>query len=136
MAQPSKLMIGTLAAGQAAMVTLDSLGIRTKSVDAAPAHNSRYVKLGNGALKGVGYRQAEWHLNGIRDTHWAALYAYRTSQTTELYIRTYSEDGKTFRSYICLMTWPETPPQRDHDTDVVLDFTLTFTHMVEQAELP
>lgn len=131
------LMIGTLAGGVAGMTAVENLvstnrGIKTFSVEIVPVHNSRYMKLGNGALLGQGWRQCEWHLNGIRDAHWAALKAYATNQSTQVYIQTLKEDGKTFGNYLALMTWPENPPNRDHTTNVVLDFTIVFTQLILQ----
>jgi hypothetical protein len=132
-----KLAIATLAAGTAGFVYLEDLtgtglGIKTKSVDAVPVNYSRYLKLGDGSLSGRGWKQAEWHLNGIRHAHWNALKAYATSQSTQVYIRTYSEDGKTFANYLALMHWPENAPNRDHDVHVVLDFNIRFTQLILQ----
>lgn len=135
---PNELMIGTYAGGTAGMVKLVDLyatgrGIRSKSVDVVPVHYSRNLKLGDGTLMGQGWLQCEWHLNGIRHIHWNVLYStYRTGQNTQLYIRTYSEDGRTFANYLANMLWPENPPNREHDTDVVLDFNLIFTQLVLQ----
>lgn len=130
------LMIGSQAGLVAGMVAMEDLsgtglGIPTKSIEATPVHYSRYLRRGDGTLIGQGYKQAEWHLNGIRDTHWAVFKALATSQSTWVYMRTYSEDGKTQKNYLALMHFPEAPPVRDHDTNVVLDFNLNFTQMVE-----
>lgn len=132
-----KLAIATLAGGTGAFVYLENLGgsglgIRSRSVDVVPVHYSKYMVLGTGAMRGQGWKQCEWHLNGIRDAHWTALKAYATSLSTQVYIRTYSEDNKTFANYLALMNWPENPPNRDHDTNVVLDFTINFTQMILQ----
>lgn len=132
-----KLAIATQAGGTVGFVYLEDLsgtglGIRSKSVDVVPVNYSKYLKLGDGSLIGQGWKQAEWHLNGIRHSHWAALKAYALSQSTLVYIRTYSEDGKTFANYLGMMHWPENAPNRDHDVHVVLDFTIRFTQLVLQ----
>lgn len=134
-----KLMIGTEAGGVAGMITLQNLigtglGIRHKSVEVVPVHFSVYHRSGEGKLVGHGFKQAEWHLNGVRDIHWQELYdEYLTSQSIWVYIRTFGEDGKTYKNYLALATRPDAPVTRDHDTNVVLDFTITFTQMVEQV---
>lgn len=135
---PDVLMMGAFAGGVAGMVKLSDftgtgLGIRSKSVEVVPVHYSRYITLGNGNLLGQGYKLAEWHLNGIRHAHWNVFYGtYRTAQSTQVYIRTYSEDGKTFQNYLANMLWTTAPPSRDHDTNVVLDFTINFIQMIQQ----
>jgi hypothetical protein len=130
------LMIGSQAGGVVGMVdvsTLEPLArTRTKAWEVTPVHYSIYIRNGDGKIIGQGFRQCEWHLNGIRDVTWAALRTLATSQSTYVYIQTYKEDGKTFGNYLALMHFPEAPPTRDHDTNVVLDFTLTFTEMIEQ----
>lgn len=131
------LMIGSQAGGVGGMADLETFDAmkrtRTKAWEVAPVHYSRYVKNGDGKLVGQGHRQCEWHLNGIRDATWQLIKALATSQSTWVYIQTYKEDGKTFGNYLALMHFPENPPVRDHDTNVVLDFTLSFTQMVEQV---
>lgn len=135
---PDKIMIGTYAGGTGGMVQVENLtgtglGIRTKSLDVVPVHYSRFLMLGSGSILGQGWKQCEWHLNGIRHVHWNALYtSYRTAYSTPVYIRTYSEDGKTFANYSAIMQWPESAPNRDHDTNVVLDFTLLFIQLILQ----
>lgn len=132
-----KLAIATQAGGTAGFVYLEDLtgtglGIKSKSLDVVPVNYSKYLKLGDGSIIGQGWKQAEWHLNGIRHAHWAALNAYATTQSTLVYIRTYGEDAKTFYNYLALMHWPENSPNRDHDVNVVLDFTIRFTQLVLQ----
>lgn len=130
------LMIGTQAGGVVGMVDVASFDAlqrtRTKAWEVTPVHYSRYITTGEGKLVGQGYLQCEWHLNGIRDVHWELLEAFKLAQSTWVYIQTYKEDGKTFGNYLALMHWSETPPTREHDTNVVLDFNLNFTQMVLQ----
>lgn len=130
---PDYLKIGDYAGGVAGLDTLDSLGIKSFSIDIESAHYTEYIELGDGTVQAQGWLEAEWHLNGVRDAAYTLLVAYRTGQSTELYIRTVSEDGKTLKNYKAVMVWPEGPIVRDHTTNVVLDFTIRFIQMIEQV---
>jgi len=130
---PDYLKIGTLAGGVGSMVNVDSLGVKSFSIDIEPAHYTEFIPLGDGTIQAQGWLEAEWHLNGLRDASYTALVAYRTGQSTELYIRTLSEDGKTLKNYRAIMVWPLGAIRRDHTTYVVLDFTIKFIQMIEQV---
>jgi hypothetical protein len=143
MAIVDELMIGTFAGGTGGMVAVSSLGLGTYAsaifegaftVD--PVHRAVVVPTLDGYQKEMGWLQAAWHINGLRDEQYSALVAYKTAHTTKLYIRTLKNNGKTFGTYLVLSHWP-VKPARGHPTaveaGVVQDFSITFTMMVEQV---
>jgi len=128
------------------MVALSSLGegvyssaIMEGSFTVDPVHRSTLVINMDGLQKEMGWLQAAWHVNGLRDEQYAALVAYKTAHSTKLYIRTLNNSGKIFSNYLVISHWP-VKPARGHPTAVeagiVQDFTITFTMMVEAGEEP
>lgn len=137
-----ELMIGTFAGGVAGMVELTSLGqgvyssaIVEWAFTVDPVHRPVLVATLDGYQKEMGWLQAAWHINGLRDEQYTALIAYKTSHSTKLYIRTLKNDGKTYGNYLAIAHFP-VKPARGHPTaveaGVVQDFTITFTMLVEQ----
>lgn len=137
-----ELMIGTLAGGVAGMVKVSSLGQGTYAssifpgaftVD--PAHFSRVAILGDGSERELGWLQTTWHINGLRAEQYDALVAYSLSHSAQLYIRTLSEDGSTYKNYLALVTWPIRINRADPtavEEGTVFDFELRITQMLEQ----
>jgi hypothetical protein len=142
MPDPNELMIGTFAGGTAGMVAVSSLGegvyasaIIEGAFTVDPVHRAALVTNMDGLQKEVGWLQAAWHINGLRDEQYSALIAYKTAHSTKLYIRTLNNDGKTFGNYLVISHWP-VKPARGYPTaveaGVVQDFAITFTMMEEQ----
>lgn len=142
MAIVDELMIGTFAGGTAGMVAVSSLGqgayasaIFEGSFTVDPVHRSALITTVSGLQKEMGWLQAAWHINGLRDEQYTALIAYKTAHTTKLYIRTLKNDGKSWGNYLVLAHFP-IKPARGHPTaveaGVVQDFSITFTMMEEQ----
>lgn len=141
---PNELMIGTFAGGVEGMVAISSLGqgsyasaIAEGAFTVDPVHYSQVIPLGDGTLIEMGWQQAAWHINGLRDEQYTALVAFKTGITTQLYIRTLKNDSKTYANYLVLSHW-QLKPSRGDPTAVeagsVADFELRFTQMIEQVE--
>lgn len=140
---PDELMIGTLAGGVNSMVAISSLGrgdyawaIAEGAFTVDPVHRSKVVQRGDGTFVEQGWQQASWHINGLRGTQYDAIIAYKTALTTQLYIRTLKNDGKTYANYLTIAIFP-LKPFRGEPTDVedgvVEDFTIQFIQMIEQV---
>lgn len=124
------------------MVAISSLGqgvyagaISEGAFTVDPVHRSKVITLGDGSQKEMGWLQAGWHINGLRAEQYAALIAYKTEHTTQLYIRTLKNDGSTFANYLVLSHWPVKPVRGDPtavEAGVVQDFAIIFTMMEEQ----
>lgn len=138
-----ELMIGTFAGGVGGMVNISSLGqgvyasaIYEGAFTVDPVHRPVLVANMDGFQREMGWLQAAWHINGLRDEQYTALIAYKVSHSTRLYIRTLKNDGKTFGNYLAIAHFP-VKPARGHPTaveaGVVQDFTITFTMMEEQV---
>jgi hypothetical protein len=100
-----------------------------------PVHRSVVVRLGDGTEQENGWLQAEWHINGLRASQYDALVAYRTAHSTQVYIRTLDNDGKTWKNYLATMLWPIKPNRGDPtavEDGIVFDFGVRFTQLVEQ----
>jgi len=140
--EPDELMIGTFAGGVAGLVAISSLGegvyasaIMEGAFTVDPVHSSGVATLGDGTEREIGWLQAAWHINGLRDEQYTALIAYRAAHSHQLYIRTLSNDGKTFENYLAVATWPVKPNRGDPtavEAGVVADFEIQFIQLIEQ----
>jgi len=140
---PDELMIGAFAGGVDGMVAVSSLGagvfsrdIEQGSFTVDPVHRSKVITLADGTQREVGWLQCAWHVNGLRDEQYTAFIVYKVTHSTELYIRTLSNDGKTYANYLATSHWPIKPSRGDPtavEGGVVQDFTVTFT-MLELVE--
>lgn len=139
---PDELMIGTFEDGENGMVAISSLGAGTYAWAIAegaftvdPVHRSKVVQRGDGTFVEMGWQQCSWHINGLRGTQYDAIISYKIDLTTQLYIRTLKNDGKTYANYLVTAIFP-IKPFRGEPTDVedgiVEDFTIQFIQMVEQ----
>lgn len=139
MPYPDELMIGTYAGGVSGMVAVSSLGqgtysskISKGSFTVDPVHRSKIIQAADGSQLEMGWLQAAWHANGLRDEQYQALIAYKTALSTQLYIRTLSNDSKTYANYLVLSHWPVKPARSDPtavESGVVQDFEIVFTMM-------
>lgn len=138
-----ELMIGTFAGGVSGMVKVSSIGANTYAPNIAegsftvdPMAYSLTVKLGDGSEIEMGWQQTEWHLNGLRGSQYEAIEAYKTALSTQLYIRTYKNDGKTFANYLVTAIFPVKPNRADAtaiESGAVFDYTIRFIQAEEQV---
>jgi hypothetical protein len=137
-----EIMIGTLAGGVGGMVKVSTLGqgtyapkIAEGSFTVDPLAYSVVVVLGDGTEQEHGWLQTEWHINGLRGSQYSAIEAYKTAHTTQLYIRTLKNDGKTWGNYLVNAIFPVKPNRGDPtavEDGVVVDYTIRFIQAVEQ----
>jgi hypothetical protein len=138
-----ELYIGTFAGGVNGMVRIASLGEATYSRAIAegaftvdPVHYSQTLLTASGDEIEQGWLQSLWHMNGLTSDQYDALVAYRLALTTQVYIRTLTNNGASYANYLAKMVWP-IKPNRDDETAVtdgnVFDFTLRFIQLVEQV---
>ena len=138
-----ELYIGTFAGGVNGMVKVSSLGegdyaaaISEGAFTVDPMSYSLIVKLGDGSEIEMGWQQTEWHINGLRGSQWSAIEGYRTALSTQLFIRTYKNDGKTFANYLVTAIFPTKPNRADPtavEDGAVFDYTLRFIQAEEQV---
>lgn len=139
-----ELYIGTEAGGVNGMVKVSSLGLGNYSpaisegaftVD--PVTFSKIVRRSDGGIIEHGWKQCAWHINGLRDEQYTALIAYKTALTTNLYIRTLGEDGKTYKDYLATALFQPVVNRGDPtavEGGAVFDFEIRFIKMIEQVE--
>jgi len=110
------------------------LGVLGKPVDPQWTYTpfSDHVVLGDGSVRGLGFPQATWHWQFLRDTQREALRALCPGLSASVYIRTLTNESssgvRTYGNFLCVMYWP--PASEDKQAGNVLGFTLEFHHMV------
>lgn len=132
----SEFMIG-LTTSVYDFLPLDTLLDTTASIDPDWSFQqfSTSIRLGDGTLKGVGFPIAKWRWNIMEDLNRQALKAFVGSDlSAQLYIRTATNDVDSygdivFKSYSCIVNWPDT--DEDFQADKVLGLILVFTHLIE-----
>jgi hypothetical protein len=139
----NELYIGDLAGGVNGMVKVSSLGqgvyapaISEGSFTVDPMSYSLTVKLGDGSDIEMGWQQTEWHINGLRAEQYDAIENYKVALSTQLYIRTYKNDGKTFANYLVMAIFPVKPNRGDPtavEDGAVFDYTIRFIQAEEQV---
>lgn len=139
----NELYIGTLAGGVNGMVKVSSLGqgsyasaIAEGAFTVDPISYSLVVTLGDGTDIEMGWLQTEWHINFFRAPQYDAVESYRSALSTQLYIRTYKNDGKTFANYLVTAIFPVKPNRADptaKEDGAVFDYTIRFIQAVEQV---
>lgn len=144
MSLADELYIGTNAGGVAGMVKVSSLGqgdystaISEGSFTVDPVTFSKIVRRADGGMVEHGWKQCAWHINGLRDEQHTALIAFKTALTTELYIRTLGEDGKTYKNYAATAIFQPIVNRGDpmvEEAGAVFDFEIRFIKLVEQEE--
>jgi hypothetical protein len=137
-----ELYIGTFAGGEAGMVPVSSIGegdyasnIQQGAFTVDPVSYSKIIQIANGDNLNMGWKQAAWHISGLRDEQYTAIAAYKTNLTTQVYIRTLSEDGKTYKNYLAKAIFPPIVNRGDPtavEAGAVFDFEIRFIQMVEQ----
>lgn len=139
----NELYIGDLADGVNGMVKVSSLGqgvyapaISEGAFTVDPMAYSLTVRLGDGSDIEMGWQQTEWHINGLRAEQYDAIEAYKVELSTQLYIRTYKNDGKTFANYLVMAIFPVKPNRGDPtavEDGAVFDYTIRFIQAEEQV---
>lgn len=140
-----EIMIGAEGDGVAGMIKVSELGINpstyTPSISKGaftidPVHFATVIRRGDGSEIEQGWRQAAWHINFLRDSQYDALAVYKIAVTTPLYIRTLSEDSKTWKNYLVKSLWPPKIARTDPtaiENGIIVDFMIRFIQMVEQS---
>src|SRR5688572_29151163 len=138
----NEIMIGTFADGVGGMVKVSTLGesqyasaIAEGAFTVDPLSRSVAVMLGDGTEREQGWLQSEWHINGLRGSQYDALDDYKIDHTTQLYIRTLKNDGKTYGNYLVNAIFPIKPNRGDPtavEDGAVFDYTIRFIQAVEQ----
>jgi hypothetical protein len=126
MPSPTDVKIGTFAGGVGGMVTLASLKLVSPLMDFLEA--SQEDVLGDATIEANGWTEAEWHYDLLTAAQYAALAAYKTGKTTQLYIRT-RKNSNAYGNFLANMVWPE---RERWSNDCVLDFNIRFIAMEEQ----
>ena len=127
MPNPTNIKIGTQAGGTGGMVTLKSLGVPAPLLDFLEF--SQESNLANGTIEGNGWSEGEFHWGYLTAAQYTALAAYRTSNTSAVYIRM-RKRGNVYADFQANMVWPE---RERWESNCVIDFTVRFVAMVEQA---
>lgn len=126
MPSPSDVKIGTFAGGVGGLVTLASLDLPSPLMDFLEASQEDVV--GDATIEANGWAEAEWHYDYLTAAQYAALAAYKTAKTTQLYIRT-RKNANAYGSFLANMVWPE---RERWSNNCVLDFNIRFIFLVEQ----
>lgn len=139
----NELYIGTFAGGVNGMVKVSSLGagvyasaIQQGAFTVDPIHYADVVMLASGAELEVGWLESAWHIGGLRDEQYTALIAYKTAHTTQLYIRTLDQDGKTYKNFLVNAIFPLQTNRGDPtavEAGGVFDFSIRFIKAIEQV---
>jgi hypothetical protein len=139
----NELYLGTQAGGVNGMVKVSSLGqgnyasaIAEGSFTVDPVTFSKITRRADGGIIEQGWKQTAWHINGLRDSQYTALIAYKTALTTVLYIRTLGEDGKTYKDYLATALFQPVVNRGDPtavESGAVFDFEIRFIKMIEQV---
>lgn len=90
---------------------------------------SRYIDLGDGTRKGVGWKMARWHWDVISRAERDMLRTFCTGASAEVYINTRKNDtSDVYDKFSCVMIWPE---EEEKDANRRRDFTIEFRNLVE-----
>lgn len=138
----NEIMIGEFDDGVEGMVRVSSLGegeyastIAEGAFTVDPLYRSAVVVLGDGTEKEQGWLQTEWHINGLRGSQYDAIESFKSDHTTQLYIRTLKNDGKTYGNYLVNAIFPSKPNRGDPtavEDGAVFDYSIRFIQAVEQ----
>lgn len=89
---------------------------------------------GDGKVRGDGFPSADWNWDYLDENHIAALRAYCTGKSADIYIKTVKADGETYGTYSAIMVWPTMPDEAAFQMGrASTNFVLKFTHLVEVA---
>jgi hypothetical protein len=115
--------IGTTASN---LVTLDSLGLPPVSMAAFRDYTDP-IELASGHIRGGGWSAVEWRFNYLDFTQIAALRAYCTGASADVYIETLNNAG-VWDIYTAVMRWPE--EENTPMVDIKTDFVITFAKVI------
>ena len=126
MPSPSHVKIGTYAGGVGGMVTFQSLGLPSPLMDFL--ESSQEDLMGDATIEANGWSEVEMHYDYLTLAQYNALVAYKTSTTTQVYIRI-RKNANTYANFLANMVWPT---RERWSNNCVLDFDLRFIALVEQ----
>jgi len=96
---------------------------------------SGYINLGDKVTRGIGLPVASWRFKALRLEQRENLRDFVSSQTTEVYIRTRTNetvDGvRVWKDFLCLAKWVERPEINQDGIDAVMQVIINFEHMVD-----
>jgi hypothetical protein len=125
MPSPSDIKIGTFAGGVGGLVTLASLDLPSPLMDFLEA--SQEDVMGDATIEANGWMECEWHYDYLTAAQYTALATYKTSKTTQVYIRT-RKTANAYGNFLANMVWPE---RERWSNNCVLDFNLRFVFLTE-----
>ena len=85
---------------------------------------------GNGRVRGDGFPSVEWHFDYLSAAHVAALRAYCTGKSANVYLKTLKADATSYGTYYGVMIWPALPDEAAFQMGrVSTNFVIRFTHL-------
>ena len=105
------------------IVSLESLGIDPPQ--ASLPEYGRYIDIGDGTQKGIGWLTCEWRFPWVSLAGVANLRTYIAARSATVYIRTLDEDG-TYSVYSAIGNWMDKQPPKVDDIE---DLVITFNNM-------
>jgi len=125
----SNFKIGTTLLG---IASLDGLTVAVPDPRSTYEPYTKALALGNGTVRGGGWRAATWHWDVISRAQADQLRAFCSGASAVVFIRTRTNASTDqFKIYQAVMIWP-LPEMRDFTRRT--DFNIRFQAMVEQAE--
>jgi len=95
---------------------------------------SRYERIGNGYMKGYGLPIVRWTFRALKPVQRENLRDYCTSLTSEVYIRTPSNETaagvRIWKDYLCLMNWVTRAEVMGYDA--IEEVEIVFTRCIAQ----
>jgi hypothetical protein len=122
----SEYMIGTSLVGMTALRSLTRLVPAPKST----FHPwSKPVQLGDGTIRGLGWKATTWYWKIIRPEEIEQLRTFCPGASAEVYIATRQNVGDTFKPYKAVLVWPE----EDRDFLRRVDLEIKFQRLEDQV---
>lgn len=87
---------------------------------------------GTGMVYGDGWPSAKWQWDYLSAANVAALRAFCTGKSAQVYIRTLKVDVTTYANYSAIVIWPTMPDEAEWRMGrASVNFALVFTHLEE-----
>ena len=110
------------------LVTTGNLAVAELAPKSTFIEHSEMVALGNGEVRGAGFKAATWRFGFLSRSQRNKLRVLCTTASNAVYIRTRENDtSDAYTYYSGVMVWPV--EEKDHGTR--LDFTLAFKSLTE-----
>ena len=95
---------------------------------------SGYIRLGSGQMRGTGFPVVRWIFRALRPTQRENLRDHCTSVSSEVYIRTPTNETvagvRVWKDYLCIMNWVTRAELMG--LDAVEEVEMTFTRCIVQ----